>query len=179
MILDVLRGNRKSWSSYHSFNENKTSISFKWDENSNDKLYINIANYSKMLTFSQIEILRMLLLHLLKEKIIYATIPNKRKITSGKSGQEKLKEPNSDDNNEFPVIIEEKINMNGEKVTEVKGSIKGESEKALLLNLENGKEMWCPKSVIRSNYIPDKEVNQSFMIDSWILKKNNINALNI
>jgi hypothetical protein len=174
MILEVLRGKRKVWSSYHNFNENKTSISFKWDENSNDKLYINIANYSKMLSFSQIEILRMLLQHLLKEKIIHATIPKKRSFKSERGAQGKLKEFSDNENDDLPVIIEEKINMDGEKITEVNGSIKGESEKALLLNLTNGKEMWFPKSVIHSNYIPEKEVNQSFKIDSWILKKNNI-----
>ena len=38
MILEVLKGKRKAWSSYHNFNDSKTSISFKWDEKSEDKM---------------------------------------------------------------------------------------------------------------------------------------------
>ena len=175
MILEVLKGNRKSWSSYHSFNDNKTSISFKWDENSDDKIYINIGNYSKMLTFSQIVILRMLLNHLLKEKIIFSTVPKLKKYKSDKQNVDESRESENNLKQELPVIVEEKIDKNEDSVSEISGKIKGESQKALLINLDNGKDIWFPKSVIRSNYSPEDEAIQSFLIDDWVLKKNNIN----
>ncbi len=173
MILEVLKGKRKAWSSYHNFNDSKTSISFKWDEKSDDKVYINIGNYSKMLSYSQIVIMRMLLEHLLKEKIIYATVPNS-KYLSNKDTEEELINANVEEVNELPVIVEEKVEFNDDKISKINGTIKGESNKAILLNLDDGKEIWFPKSVIRSNYSLEKEGNQSFLIDTWILKKNNI-----
>ena len=186
MILEVLKRNRKAWSSYHNFNNSKTSISFKWDENSEDKLYINIASYSKMLSFSQIIILKMLLEHLLKEKIEYATIPNtkyKLNIDIEENLHNSIKEKNlkekinemEEDGSDLPVIVEEKVDLEDDKITEIYGVIKGESDKALLLNLSDGHEIWFPKSVIRSDYNPEKELNQSFIVDTWVLKKNNIN----
>jgi len=186
MILEVLKGKSKAWSSYHNFNDNKTSISFKWDEESNDKVYINIANYSKMLSYSQIIIMKMLLEHLLKEKIIHATVPYSRYKTNNDNREDQNlsvdEESNGIDEEDFvegednlPIIIEEKVDLEDDKITQIFGAIKGESNKALLLNLNDGNEVWFPKSVIRSDYSPEKEINQSFLIDTWILKKNNIN----
>ena len=185
MILEVLKGNRKAWSSYHNFNNNRTSISFKWDENSEDKLYINIASYSKMLSYSQIIILKLLLEHLLKEKIEYATIPSTKYKTSEDNEEmlnvsinedplEDKSKASEEDGNGMPIIVEEKVDFEDQKTTQIYGTIKGESNKALLLNLSDGHEVWFPKSVIRSDYSPEKEVNQSFLVDTWILKKNNI-----
>ncbi|TFG12694.1 MAG: hypothetical protein EU531_10340 [Promethearchaeota archaeon] len=178
MILEVLKGNRKAWSSYHNFNESKTSISFKWDEKSEDKIYINIANYSKMLSYSQIIILRMLFEHLLKEKIVFATIPYKKYRANRKKDydlDESSEGEKSEESDDMPIIVEEKVDLEDNKITQIYGTIKGESNKALLLNLNDDHEIWFPKSVIRSNYSPEKEVNQTFLVDTWILKKNNIN----
>ncbi|MEJ2296620.1 MAG: hypothetical protein P8Y23_17875 [Candidatus Lokiarchaeota archaeon] len=173
MILEVLKGNRKTWSSYHNFNDSKTSISFKWDENAEDKIYINIGNYSKMLSYSQIIILKMLLQHLLKEKIVYATVPN-IKFKTSKEQEDISNESDEGDENDLPVFVEEKMEFTDNKVAQIHGSIKGESNKALLISF-GGDEIWFPKSVIHSDYSSERDVNQSFLIDSWILKKNKIN----
>ena len=186
MILEVLKGNKKVWSSYHNFNNSKTSISFKWDEDSEEKVYINIADYSKMLSYSQIIILKMLLEHLLREKIVYATVPNikyKKPINNEEDldtpdNEEQFKQKNEDneeDEDGLPIIVEEKVDLEYDKITQIYGAIRGESNKALLLNLSDGHEIWFPKSVIHSDYSPEKEVNQSFLVDTWILKKNKIN----
>lgn len=89
MILQVLRKHSTSWSSFHSFNGTKTSISFAWDKNGNETLWININKYSKSLSFLQVEIFKLLLEHLLEEKIEYATTPNYKR---------KQKSPSQDDN---------------------------------------------------------------------------------
>ncbi|MFW9930275.1 MAG: hypothetical protein ACFFD1_12845 [Candidatus Thorarchaeota archaeon] len=173
MILDVLKGNRKAWSSYHNFNDSKTSISFKWDEKAEDRIYINIGNYSKMLSYSQIIILKMLLQHLLNEKIIYATVPNIKSKVS-KERETISSESNKDNGNELPVIVEEKLDFDDNEIAQIHGIIKGKSNKALLISFD-GNEMWFPKSVIHSDYSSEKEVDQSFLIDKWILNKNKIN----
>ncbi|MCK4284766.1 MAG: hypothetical protein KAX18_01135, partial [Candidatus Lokiarchaeota archaeon] len=71
MILEVLKKKMKSWSTVHSFKEDKTSISISWEGET--KVWFNIGDYPKMLSFAQIEILKLLLLHLLEEKIEFAT----------------------------------------------------------------------------------------------------------
>jgi len=76
MILDVLNRNRASWTSFHNFNGVKTQISFKWEDDAKQKLLIYIGKYSKMLKFAQIEIFRLLLKHILEEKIEFATVLN-------------------------------------------------------------------------------------------------------
>jgi hypothetical protein len=185
MILEVLQGKRKAWSSFHSFKDSKTSISFKWDENSGDKVYISIASYSKMLAYSQIIVLKMLLEHLLKEKIAYATIPfasNKKDDNSGEewdssgdqeSGEAIVEKDNKEEGRK-PVIVEEKVSLEQNKVAQIRATIKSESSKALLLNLSNGSDVWFPKSVIHSEYSTEIEASQSFIVDEWILKKNHV-----
>jgi hypothetical protein len=40
MILKVLRRKIESWSGFHSYKENKTQISFNWEGNGGNKLWI-------------------------------------------------------------------------------------------------------------------------------------------
>ena len=115
----------------------------------------------------------MLLQHLLKEKIVYATVPNTN-FKANKEQEEVSRESNEDNGNDLSVIVEEKVDFDDNKVAQIHGTIKGESNKALLISF-NGNEMWFPKSVIHSEYSSKKEVDQSFLIDTWILKKNKIN----
>jgi hypothetical protein len=77
MILEVLNHNSGSWSSYHNFNNVKTPISFQWEDQTQKKLKLYIDKYSKMLNFAQAEIFRRFLEHLIEEKIVYGTTPNK------------------------------------------------------------------------------------------------------
>ena len=43
-----------------------------------------------------------------------------------------------------------------------------------LINFEGKKEIWVPKSAIRSNFDSKTTTSQKFEIDTWILKKNDL-----
>ena len=60
------------------------------------------------------------------------------------------------------------------KKVNIDGSIQGETKKALLIQFTSGDEIWIPKSTIHGKYIPKKNKDQKFLIDDWILKKNQI-----
>ncbi len=174
MILEVLQRNSDSWSSYHNFNEVKTQISFKWEDEAKKKLLIYIGNYSKMLNFAQTEIFRLLLRHILKEKIEYATVVKLNSEKSSVNGLKDNEQKNHDNDATALPIIKQSIELNENEVSQIKGVIEGETEKALLIQFNNDKEIWIPKSVIRSNYNSSNDISQNFTIDNWILKKNNI-----
>ncbi len=177
-IIRVLTKEVNSWSSYHTFKDNKTQISFKWEDGEKAKLWIHIGSYSKVLEYSQFKILEMLLKHILKEKIEFATI-----LSSSKKG---------DINKLSNIIVQEEIIMdtsnkllknnevngfNDGKPSEIKditGTIKGETDKALLIQFDNEAEVWIPKSTIHSGFNNTKNLVQKFTIDSWILKKNKV-----
>ena len=56
---------------------------------------------------------------------------------------------------------------------EINARIKVESEKALLIALDTGKEFWIPKSTIHNNYDANDKVNfQNLLVDKWIIDKN-------
>jgi len=182
LMLQVLKGKTDSWASYHTFKETNTQISFNWKENQGKKLWIKIGTYSKMLGPAQVEIFKLLLKHLIKEKIKYATVPNISKLT---------KDSNNINNNERKEMSmdTEKINLYAtspikastikndnsdlEKV-KISGVIKAETEKAILIVFSSGKEIWIPKSIIHSNYLIESDARQEFIADNWFLKKNKI-----
>ncbi|MFX0074699.1 MAG: hypothetical protein ACFE96_04620 [Candidatus Hermodarchaeota archaeon] len=173
MILEVLNKNQDAWSSFHNFNDVKTQISFKWEDQKKQKLLVYIGNYSKMLNFAQTVIFQMLLKHLFEEKIEYATTPN---LTPSKKGESSKSNSETDKSQDSPSLpsVKESIEKNETEVSNINGTIEGETEKALLIQFEDTKEIWIPKSVIRSNYDSINEISQNFIIDNWILKKNNI-----
>ncbi|MHA1193918.1 MAG: hypothetical protein ACTSP9_16790 [Promethearchaeota archaeon] len=144
MIREVLHKRLENWSTYHNFNDTKTQISFKWENERKERLYINIGSYSKMLTFSQIE-----------------------KITKDTSEQGS-KSP-------VPAVIENS-EVSEKPSCQVEGAIKNETQKALLITFQNDRECWIPKSAVRSSYVSDQEKQQSFIIDTWLLEKNNLLA---
>ncbi len=173
MILQVLKKNEKGWSSFHNFKDSKTQISFKWDEKSDKRLMIRIGKYSKVLNFSQVELLRLLLKHILKEKIKYAT-------TSNFTGNRKVPNENVKNFNTNQVTPKtkgmniESSEVNEKKVSQIEGSIKSSTDKALLITFNDDIELWIPRSTIKSNYNIEEDSNQTFIIDEWILKKNNL-----
>lgn len=177
MILKVLKGKLPNWTTYHKFNENKTQISFKWENEAKKSLWINIGKYPKMLGVPQVEIFKLLLKHLIKEKIEHATILNLSKLSANTGGIRNTRKSTVE-------IISEKINIekntepsakaNTNEKIQINGLINGETEKALLLNFETGQELWVPKSTIHSQFNSLKGENQSFLIDNWILKRNKI-----
>ena len=115
----------------------------------------------------------MLLNHLLKEKIIFSTVPdiNKSYPNSGSKGNNGILEQNktSDDG----LTIQEELNL-GKNLKKMEGSIVGETDKALRVAIENGDDIWIPKSIIKSQYDVEIKSKQLFVVDSWFLEKNNL-----
>lgn len=201
MILQVLNRETLNWTSYHSYKDNKTPISFSWEDDKAKTLWINIADYSKMLNFAQAEILRLLLTHLLSEKIEFATISNMKnnsqKVTTNIVSSQ-IEDNLMDDNSiisfkedyeetQFEKISNNKFNQNtnnsyntqqkkddSKEISDIDGSIVGETAKALLINFNSGQELWIPKSTIHCQYNPARNLNQKFAIDDWILKRNKV-----
>ncbi|MBY9017777.1 MAG: hypothetical protein KGD66_02995 [Candidatus Lokiarchaeota archaeon] len=177
MISEVLHKRLENWSTYHNFNDTKTQISFKWENERKERLYINIGSYSKMLTFSQIEILKLLLNHMLSEKIEFATTSN---FSEGRKGKQKvitgsLTKDTSEQGSKSPVpAVIENIEVSEKSSCQVEGAIKNETQKALLITFQNDRECWIPKSAVRSSYVSAQEKQQSFVIDTWLLEKNNL-----
>jgi len=174
MMLEVLNKKKDTWSSYHNFNEIKTQISFKWEDDAKQKLLIYIGKYSKMLNYAQTEIFRLLLKHLIKEKIEFSTVSNLSPQKSPTESSKEIRAINKVLKSTEHLTVKESVENNGNEVSNINGVIEGETEKALLIQFDNNKEVWIPKSVIRSDYNSVNEVAQNFIIDNWILKKNNI-----
>jgi hypothetical protein len=172
MILEVLKKSIKSWTTIHSFKDDKTPISVKWE--GDQKIWINVGDYPKMLSFSQIEIMKLLLQHILQEKIEFATIPEKKSGVSIDVKQEATPPQSQERIEKKPELVVVEEISGGEALTKVQGIIAGETEKAVLLKFNNGAENWFPKSTIKSQYSPEKEITQTFLIDSWIIEKNKI-----
>ncbi len=183
MILRVLNRQTLNWESHHIYKDKKTSISFSWEDEDVNVLWINIGIYSKMLNLAQTEILRMLLIHLLREKIVYSTIPKR---TNNENKAIKLRQEELCNRNVIEEINEEsdcyKNNLFSDRtlrgnilkdLSNVDGIILGETEKAILIEFDN-KEVWVPKSTINNHYISRKNLSQKFLINKWFLKKNNL-----
>ena len=73
-ILEVLEHNEKEFKTFHSRKDGiKTSISFNYSDESQQTLWINLGDYSKMLKGGELLFLRKMLDHIYNEKIVYAT----------------------------------------------------------------------------------------------------------
>ena len=175
-IIRFLDKETNSWSSYHTFKDSKTQISFKWENGEYHKLWIHIGKYSKVLEYAQIKILELLMKHLLKEKIEFATTPKiPKKSNSGFISSTIVQEEiisNRENLNNNKKHSEN--NKNSSKIKSIDGIIKGETDKALLIQFDSGTEVWIPKSRIHSSFDKSKNMNQKFMIDDWILEKNKV-----
>ena len=172
MILEVLKKKSKSWSTVHSFKEEKTSISLNWE--GDNKVWFNVGDYPKMLSFTQIEILKLLLTHMLEEKIEFSTVPDTKKSFANISSKNSNKIVKQNNMTNDGLTIREEMNL-GEKIKRLEGKILGETEKALRVAINNGDDVWIPKSTIKSQYNPEINTQQTFLIDSWFLEKNNVN----
>lgn len=171
MILEVLKKKSKSWSTVHSFKDEKTPISLSWE--GDKKVWFNVGDYPKMLSFTQIEILRLLLTHILEEKIEFSTVPDTSKSYANSSSKNANKMVEQNNMRNDGLTIREEMNL-GEKVKKLEGKISGETEKAIRVAINNGDDVWIPKSTIKSQYNPEINTNQTFLIDSWFLEKNNL-----
>lgn len=200
IILNVLSRKMSSWKSVHSFNNDKTPISVNWNGDNND-LWINVGDYGKNLKFSQVQFLKLLIEHMLNEKIEFATSGTQSRNTDSKSDdifpQEKNEFFESDsyfeeeeekeeeegvryfNNTEKPIITESIPSKNnsdkGKSRQMVKVRVKRATEKAILLCFSNGKEVWFPKSTVHSEFdTSQNSFQQNILVDSWILEKNSL-----
>lgn len=182
MMLEVLSQKSDAWTTVHTFKEEKTTISLKWDKEKNNTLWVNIGNCNKKLNRANVEILRLLLKHIIKEKIEFATIPKNLKTYENKKANNnnkqipikpiKTEEFFEDEKNNDLFVVEQ---VDAEKeVSNVKAIITAETQKALLLLYNGAEEVWTPKSIILSKYGAQEKGTQTFTIESWFLKKNNI-----
>ena len=139
-------------------------------------MWVVIGPYKKMLSFPQVEIFRMLLKHILKEKIEYATTSMSKKDfeLANKNDQVPIKTEEFFENKKSnDLFVVEQVDAEKE-TSSVKAIITGETQKALLLQYDDGSEVWTPKSIIHSQYGAKEKGRQTFSIESWFLKKNNI-----
>lgn len=168
IILQVLNRRKFNWQGNHKFNDTITKLSICWEDENADTLWINIGNYSKMLNSGQIDILALLLTHLLNEKIIYAT--SYKPSQKLDAVNEQFKESPVEELRNIPqkASMDETISKS---MTEIKGKITGETNKAILLEIGEDKKSWIPKSCIHSQYDPKPMLLQSFLVENWILKK--------
>ena len=153
-----------------------TSFSFSWQDETSENLWINIDNYSKMLNPAQIEVFRLLLTHLLHEKIIYSTSLDLESQSQKHSDEKDLvtNTYNEEFTAESSEINGEIMNMNINEytrmndVTNIESIIIGETEKALMLRVGEN-DVWIPKSTIHNHYDPIKGKAQTFLISNWIV----------
>ena len=174
MILRVLNHETHKWQCQHIFKGKETSVSFNWENSNQEVLWINVSKYSKRLNLAQTEILRLLLVHFLDEKIINSTAQKKGNTDRIKKRNQKNKFQSDEINiqladQNLPQELN-KAKKNPNDTSDLYGSIVGETEKAVLIDFSN-KEEWIPKSVINNQYLPKKNVKQKFLINNWILKK--------
>ncbi len=196
LILQIVNHTIPSWSTVHKFKGTSTSISFEWhqesEKNSGKTLWVKMGQYSKMLNTAQCEILRLLLAHILQEKIEFATgsemstIANLRDTPQEKESEiyvqgEVFMDGNSPQKGSIAKDKEQEgtlqydTNHNTGNIT-INGEIKGETEKALFIAVGRGRDIWFPKSTIHSEFSPEKDKNQSFAIDKWIIEKHKLSA---
>ena len=180
LILRVLNRQTLNWQSQHNYKDNTTSISFNWEDDEAEILWINIGKYSKRLNLAQTEILRLLLSHFLEEKIIHSTLPKKsprnNKVETPFSLEtKKTKENGGDLDDDYEANLSEPLNkgvLNNE-MSGIDGTIVGETDKAFLIMFDEIEE-WIPKSAIKNSSITQNNISQKFIIDNWILKKLNL-----
>ncbi|MFX1257758.1 MAG: hypothetical protein ACFFAN_07865 [Promethearchaeota archaeon] len=172
-ILEVLNKKSANWRGYHVFKEYRTDIYVGWESEAREVLLFKIGNYKKKLRFPNTTFLTLLLKHLLKEKIEFAT-----------SGTYDLldKKPKEIDYSLFSEHITARDGLQVVETTEydvlkermeIQAKIKVESPKALLIILDTGNEFWIPKSTVHNKYdVNDKNNFQQLLVDKWIIDKN-------
>ncbi len=78
-FICILNRKKENWKTSHFYKGIETKINLNWDENDPNKIWVNVGDYSKLLNYAEAEILKLLLEHILNEKIQYSTISLKNK----------------------------------------------------------------------------------------------------
>jgi len=71
------------------------------------------------------------------------------------------------------LTVQEEMSLSDD-IKKMEGMIAGETEKAILITIDSGDEVWVPKSIIKSQFISEKNKKQTFLVDSWFLEKNKL-----
>jgi len=186
-ILRVLTKEVLSWNTVHVFEENKTSISFEWKKGDKEYFGIKVTDYYKKLNYAETVVFKALLEHVFEEKIAHSTVNSKNSSFKKSTGAntnaeiselvvteetEGISEPKSSKTGQASPLQLEK----DPETTTVGGVCEGKTEKALLILFESGKQIWIPKSTIRSDFDSESSGMQQFTIDTWVLKKNEVFA---
>ncbi len=178
-ILEVLYRRSANWRGYHVFKQRKTEIYVGWEDITRQVIRFKIGEYEKKLKFPNLNFMTLLLDHILKEKIKFAT--------SGTFDSKTVDKPEFEEEAEYGLFAEHITARDGlhivettefsasRSTVEIEAKIKVESPKALLLYLDSGEEFWIPKSTVHNSYsINDKNESQKLLIDKWIIEKNKI-----
>ena len=64
--------------------------------------------------------------------------------------------------------------MSYQNYLDLRGRIKRETEKALLISFSNDRTVWVPKSTITSNFTSQLNITQNFIIAKWFVEKSNL-----
>ncbi len=184
-MIDVLNGTKSKWTTVHKFGNNNTSITFAWDQNESDLLWVNIADYSRAFNYPDPELLRKLLEHLLDEKIEYGTgfIPKTQTTPSTSNQNAQVQSQTSyaapSTNYDLPKqadYVNQPTKPSGDEgeYLKVTAKIKMDRLKALLLEFQDSTEKWFPKSTVEETYNASDNNFQTFSIQQWVLEKNGI-----
>jgi len=178
-ILEVLHRRSANWRGYHVFKDRKTEIYVGWEDETRQLLQVKLGDYIKKVRFPNLNFLTLLLEHILNEKIEFAT--------SGTFESKTKEKIEIDEEAEYGVFAEHITARDGLHIVEtteygvsvdtidIKGKIKVESPKALLITLDTGEEFWIPKSCIHSDFdVSKKSKPQKFIVDKWIIEKHQI-----
>lgn len=207
MILQVLKSAINVWTTEHEYKEQKTSISFKWEDQKKEKerwLRIQIGGYTKMLNLAQVELFKILLKHIIKEKLIFSSSQAPAKVSDKQDNGliviEEIEGPEEKEHLfEFEVDKAKQIDKDqGENVIEdvetpkilydvTKGNYidnifyELETEKAVMFGRNtDDKVLWIPKSAIKGGWNNDKKTPQSISLSytlenlGWVPRKKQI-----
>jgi len=194
IMLDMIDGKGES----HSFKARDATIDISWAEREKKRLWIQFRSYRKLLDHPQVQVFRALLSHLFREKIEFGTNEGTERYGRNDKPSESVsfsensgialsrRKRNGAQKNDFRVTKERKqigkttatVKKTLKRdVKQVSGTIKFETNRAVLLEI-GVKEHWIPKSTIHSLFTSWSKKEQAFLIDSWILERNEIDIQN-
>ena len=148
-----------------------------------ENLKVKAGNYLKLLNYGEIFVFKALLEHVFNEKIAHSTVssvngssnkPIGADTNTKKTGLSITEETIDIAQPSHPQVSKQQLDE--PETVKIEGVRKGETEKALLIEFEGKREIWIPKSTIRSNYDARTDFKQQFTIDTWILIKNKVIA---
>ncbi len=140
-----------------------------------------------MLNYAEIIVFKSLLEHVFDEKIVRSTVISKNESfkksvgvqSEGKKTELIVTEEiiRNTRHESQPIVQVTPMHLKNELTTEpetvtIGGVCKGETEKALLIEFEGARQIWIPKSTIRSGFDPRSVAVQQFKIDTRALRKN-------